>query len=957
MQTGAYSGSVAGSGLLGIAAKIPATELKAFGSAKGTIGTGIKYVFIQLDDFDVDPFWTITVEGKQGVEFPIYYLGVFFPPAAPVISTINTTPIIGDVFKMFKIKLALYQSGSLKGVYKNPGIPGEYFFGCDEILVKTTHGIEIWGGIAPSFIEAKAGIYGKLQVTPEIKLEPHEWPAFKSFSITGIFGISAQWYVFTQKWEIKIFELKLGGKSHPVMVLEPGEMKWEPMQPDFLKWGPGHRLAENSKSKCIQFTHLRGSGGSTEETIVENVYPLAKPSLVVPSTGEMDILFTKFDENKPWYGATDIVHASKSLENSWSMGQVTDDERGDFSPQAVDASTQEMVMAWSRIGSDISSPTEPEDLIPHLEIFVSNYDRATHSWSEQYRLTDNEVVDRFPQAIHYGNTSAVLWIQNEGSQPVGDATSGDCLMLATWDGSSWSSPEVLWSDKKGIGDVVFCSNGAGKGSIAFVVDEDGDPLTVTDKELYKIETQGGTWGTTTRLTQDDREDNVPELMTPNDTAMLVWSSSGELRYSRLGFFIPKPLLPDEYSHSAPDVPSGVTLPGGAAIAYSVGSASGVDIAASFYDAALDLWSLPRQLTNDDAVETALDMAVDGNDLVICYLKTSTVYSSTDVIIEGTPVHIDDLPGAGQNDICLLRHQLGHDLAVDPDSVEFSSPNPAPDERVTVSVVLENRGDQVATDAIVSFYDGDPGNGGKLIRSRTIAGYWIAGSTKSVSIPWRISGDWKSHNLYIVVDPEQVYDDRNRSNNIVQVPVVLPDLQVDSIFETDLGGTTRLFKAQIVNRGVIPAEGFDVAIHIDSPTGELLETQHVAGILHGATHDLTFQWDTESYPGGQAVIYVVADTSNAVVESDDNNNNGFTGVWTGIQDTPTPSPTPSDISPTPTPNYNLYPGTGTERVDAYDLIEFIKCMRTQNLDGDFNRDGVVDHLDLYLISTRYETQLK
>jgi len=56
---------------------------------------------------------------------------------------------------------------------------------------------------------------------------------------------------------------------------------------------------------------------------------------------------------------------------------------------------------------------------------------------------------------------------------------------------------------------------------------------------------------------------------------------------------PKPDF-SEYTlaNQAPTL-DGVTLPGGAAIAYAVQGSNGVDIVASFYDANLDRWSLPR----------------------------------------------------------------------------------------------------------------------------------------------------------------------------------------------------------------------------------------------------------------------------------------------------------------------------------------------------------------------------
>ena len=95
---------------------------------------------------------------------------------------------------------------------------------------------------------------------------------------------------------------------------------------------------------------------------------------------------------------------------------------------------------------------------------------------------------------------------------------------------------------------------------------------------------------------------------------------------------------------------GVTLPGGAALAYAVQGSNGVDIVASFYDAALDRWSLPRQLTGDEDVESALALAHDGTNVVIAYLKTQTLRTNADVVIAGQTNHLVNVPQPGRTDL-------------------------------------------------------------------------------------------------------------------------------------------------------------------------------------------------------------------------------------------------------------------------------------------------------------------
>ena len=66
------------------------------------------------------------------------------------------------------------------------------------------------------------------------------------------------------------------------------------------------------------------------------------------------------------------------------------------------------------------------------------------------------------------------------------------------------------------------------------------------------------------------------------------------------------------------------------------------------------------------------------------------------------------------------------------------------------------------------------------------------------------------------------------------------------------------------------------------------------------------------------------------------------VWTL---TPTPAPT---VTPTPHP-LDIYDLDDDDEIEMGDLLEFIECVYNNNSRGDFNKDGVVDGLDLFYLS--------
>jgi len=592
-------------------------------------------------------------------------------------------------------------------------------------------------------------------LSPELK--------FKSVTFRAYVGVEAKAPLFKPyKKEFGMtlkFEKNKPGEIFVIPLDEGKPATWQPDSATFLQWGEGYQLSQAPPLRAVRASDLKTAGGGVEEIVVENVHDLAMPGIVVASP-EVTLLFSQYDEGKPWYASTDISMARNPGGGSWTLSDVTDNSQAEFAPTGGnDGGGGSLFSAWMRVVGDVSSAAEPADVFPHMEVVAAKYTRASSSWGTPVPLTSNSQVDRSPQVICYGSQVGVIWIQNEAGESIGDATYGDSLMLSTWNGSAWDTATTLWSStNKGIINTAFCEDSGGEGHIVFTVDEDGDWLTAADLELYRVSTSGGSWGSATRLTNNSKADDLPVLVAPAGVATVVWASSDELQYSPLAGFSPQAVYAQQGPTTRASELAGATLTNGAAVAYTTESASGVDIVGAFYDVPTGLWSLPRQLTQDPDAESALAMVADGSEVLLSYLKTEMLSVSKDIFIDDATYTIENIPASGQTDICLLRHALGQDLAIQDDSLTFSNANPAPGQTVTISAVVENRGELVETNVPVEFYDGDPGAGGILIDVRkTIAGPLVGGATGAVSVSWTISDSMAEHQVYVIVDPEQVLD--------------------------------------------------------------------------------------------------------------------------------------------------------------------------------------------------------
>jgi hypothetical protein len=607
----------------------------------------------------------------------------------------------------------------------------------------------------------------------------------------------------------------------------------------------------------------------TVEEIRKNVTRLTNPSVLLdaPTTR---VLFSQCDPNRPWYSATDIVCAQSEASGYWPAHHVTDDSIADFSPKGLKVDSNRTLAVWERITGDVSDATDPGQVAPHLDIATSWLDQSSQVWSTPVQLTNNNKVDRNPVPVMFGTTISILWIENEADSSIGNSLHGDRLMFEKWSGTDWLAPQILWSAPKGILGVSFIEDSSGEGHVVFTVDEDGDPNTRADRELYEVSTIGGLWQTAIRLTNNAVEDSLPVLVKPNGSPVLVWDSNDVLYYTPLDNWVPKVVYSEYTLANQAATLDGATMPGGAVIAYTVQGPSGVDIMASFYDASLDRWSLPRQMTSDEDVESALSLASDGTTLVMAYQKTQTERNAIDVNINGVIHHLKNIPQPARTDLYILRYTMGSDLAVD--SVKVTPSNPVPGSTATITATIDNRSDVPLENVDVVFWDGDPYSNGTVIGTQIIPGIFIGGAKREVSTSWNVPAANGSHRISAVVDPNLVIDDRDRSNNVMSLVTVLPDLAVEQCWSTKISDTSMALTARVVNLGVIPSGSFDVSWRLGAVDGNEIGRKTIAALDNDKTYEITTLYSSPTNPSS---VYVVVDPDNIVTEENEDNNTGVT----------------------------------------------------------------------------------
>ena len=883
LMSSLFSGSLGGNGGLNFVA--PVKDIEVLGGAEIGI-KGELTISILKHPPTVTPSFTLSGNFKTGVRAPVVIVLDFIAPGLG--SSLASIPGINN----FKLQLYLLLGGEIKSEYYNFQT-SDCWLGVTSYTGSITGGLEATALFKNKLLKIEAGAYvggtGTFHVglCPEFSLD-----GFTGEIYAGVYSVSFG-YERGQEVSAEITWDFTGGGTPTAIVSAmtdlsrtDGGTTWQPIGKSPLKWGEVNRLPEDKDLRAMLYDQAEGEE-SVEVKLLENVIWTAHPSLFTDSTYST-VLYSLHDTEKPWYSASDIAEVYQDGTDPWETNRrITDDLASEFTPEIVSAGTDTLLGAWTRVDGDISETESPEDVVPYLEIVASFYNRNTGTWIPLVQLTDNDQVDHDPLPVVFGTNQGVLWIQNQGGVVPGTADSGDSLMYAGWTGGGWSTPTALWSGSKGILDFTFVSDDQGEGHVVLAVDEDGDPDTTEDRELYLISTQSGVWGSDQRLTDNSVEDALPVLVSPDGDPMLVWSSDTTLMYTYLDTWDPQAVYAQETLADEAPTLDGVTMSGGAAIGYSVQSADGMDLVAAFYDSQLDQWSLPRQLTHDEDGERSLSMGYDGSELVMAYLKTQTLREDIEVELDGQMQTIENVPQPGRTDLYVLRHNLGYDLAVSPDSVVIEPANPAPGTTVDIHAEIQNLGDLPVQNLQVSAYDGDPELGGTQI-GQTVITDLIAGGSQEVTISWDVSADLDAHRIFVVADPALGFDDRDRSNNSSAAWTVLPDLEVQTCRSENISETEAALTATIQNDGVIPSGLFNVCWRLGSEDGEVLGCNEVQTIGAGSTRETTLVWDQSAheFQDKSATVYVIVDSENGVYESDESNNSHFQVV--PVSDTLAPS---------------------------------------------------------------------
>ncbi|MBI5676858.1 MAG: hypothetical protein HZC48_13745 [Nitrospirae bacterium] len=216
--------------------------------------------------------------------------------------------------------------------------------------------------------------------------------------------------------------------------------------------------------------------------------------------------------------------------------------------------------------------------------------------------------------------------------------------------------------------------------------------------------------------------------------------------------------------------------------------------------------------------------------------------------------------------------------------------------ITITATIRNIGNKDASNVPVGFSIGDPEAGGTLIIGSQTIPLIVQGGTAAAQITWNTSGFSGNYEIYVQADPFNEIVELNETNNTAHLPITItalqgPDLTIPSIDTTSLITDTQSLQISgsinvtIKNKGnqdtlspftITAFEDANDNKTLDRGTDNILgETTYSNNLIPLATDNINITVSGRVLFKDN-LIYVSADSNNAIAEFDETNNMRNTG---------------------------------------------------------------------------------
>jgi sulfatase modifying factor 1 len=626
-----------------------------------------------------------------------------------------------------------------------------------------------------------------------------------------------------------------------------------------------------------QFDGPLGETNQVDISLVQNVFPLARPALA--SRGpELMLLYVADDGSTNRFQFTDIGWTYWDGTNWSAPLAIHTNSQAEFQPQVSYDGNGDALAVWQRVTDPNFTNVNLGELAAQMEIVWSRWSATNGAWSEPLALTANTHLDNAPLlAGPLGNGNVLLtWTENTANLLMGTNGAGeDRVLWCEWNPStqSWTSPQVLL-------DGLACrlsQSLAGRGNFAayaWTLDEDGVLANDADHEVFYRAYTDGSWSEVCQFTTNSVPDkNVRLAVAATGEAHLLWESGTNLVMSRNFTTTNRLARADCASAGFTDYALTLGPADNLVLLWQGMSPHGTDLHYAVQDPTSDSWSHADLLSGDAALERSMATVWDdvGN-LTVAYLKQQIIHTNKTVTLtNGSQITFTNVSQRGRSDLLVTKRALVRDLGLDSGDFIVTGANYLPGDPLTLNVIARNHGNVAVSNVVLGFYDGNPEAGGVLLTNVALPGWFEAGATNSATVIWPVPEPATNHVLYAIVNRTGLATEFEESNNAQSVSIGGTDLMPSLVsYRAETNGAVRVY-AQVHNLGAPNTVNSVLAIRRVGDTNAPLDTAPVPALEPGQLAQVALNLPPGTQPEGLAAYQLFADDTHANADVNPQNN--------------------------------------------------------------------------------------
>jgi len=269
---------------------------------------------------------------------------------------------------------------------------------------------------------------------------------------------------------------------------------------------------------------------------IEDAFPHAKPSIASfpDSAGsKLMVVWAHDNQNKAKVKGMELQYTiwekNVGMDNPTAIS-YTDDDSLQMDPQVAFDKNGNAVCVFVQTDSSVTQNTGYVEAAQKSEIAYCVWDKDSETWSNINTITNNNRMDVQPILGTNDNGEIILMWTSDADCDYPDITLADrSIYYCYWDGGSWSTPEILTSNKQIVTTPqVALKDGTSYGNLValctFSMDEDNNPTTTSDQNVYYMFIdQNSIDNTIYQLTTDSYQDSSPSAVYGyNGNPYIVW---------------------------------------------------------------------------------------------------------------------------------------------------------------------------------------------------------------------------------------------------------------------------------------------------------------------------------------------------------------------------------------------------------------------------------------------------